>query len=79
MSTLEARIFRIVSQVLNIPLEEITLETSYDTVVNWDSINMVNLLLALEAEFNVGLEVEDATDLVSVQDILDILSRRGAS
>ena len=54
------------------------METSHDTVANWDSLNMINLLLALEAEFEVGLDIEDATDLVSVSDIVHLLRERGA-
>jgi len=76
--SIENRTFQIVSDVLNIPREDVKMETSHDTVANWDSLNMINLLLALEAEFKVGLDIEDATDLVSVNDIVHLLRKRGA-
>jgi acyl carrier protein len=68
----------IVSAVLGMPLEAVSLETSHASVVSWDSMNVLNLLLAIEAEFGIRLDLVDAAELVSVQDIVRILKKYGA-
>jgi acyl carrier protein len=75
--SLKDRVREIVSSVFNVPIEQVTLTTSHDTVKNWDSANIISLLLALESEFGITLNVDEATNLLSVQAILDILHKKG--
>lgn len=72
------RVRQVVSDILDVPLDEITLETSQESVVPWDSLNILNLLLALEMEFGVQLDVGEAAELVSVRAIVRALEERGA-
>jgi acyl carrier protein len=43
----------------------------------WDSLAHINLMVALESNFDVSLEVEDFAALTSVPAILDYLRSRG--
>ena len=74
---LEDRTRRVVADVLGLPFDQVTLTTSNSTVKNWDSVNMVNLLMAVESEFSVELSIDDAARLLSVSDILEVLRSRG--
>ena len=49
------RIFRVVSDVLGVPIEKVNDESSPDTTQAWDSLSHINLILALEAEFAISL------------------------
>ena len=44
-------------------------QDSPDTISSWDSINHLNLILALEAEFGVEFAANEIGSLVSVGDI----------
>ena len=75
--TIERRVRGVVADIFNLPLEEVDLTTSRDTVEGWDSLNLVNLMMAVESEFGISLDVEDVEDLVSVQLILAVLEEKG--
>ena len=73
---LELRVRRVVSSVLGLPIEQVTLKTSNDDVENWDSLSIVNLMMAIEEEFQVGLSPEEAGDLLSVELITHVLQEK---
>jgi len=73
---LELRVRRVVSSVLGLPIEQVTLKTSSDDVENWDSLSIVNLMMAIEEEFQVGLSPEEAGDLLSVELITQVLQEK---
>lgn len=69
---------RVVAATLNLPIERIAADASAETVPEWDSVNHVSLLMAIEEEFGVQLEVEDFATLVSVPAIVaHLAARRG--
>lgn len=68
---------RIVATVFEVPLEEINTQTSHEDLEDWDSLNLINLMIALESEFGVTLEVDDAAELLSIEKIAAILRARG--
>jgi acyl carrier protein len=72
---LEARVKRMVADVLNVPPGQVTRETSPQTVDNWDSVQHLNLVLAMESEFGVSVPPEDIDKLRSVGDIMDAVER----
>jgi acyl carrier protein len=78
MPTLEERVYKVVSEVLGLPLASVGLKTSYETVPHWDSVNMINLLMAFEAEFEIRMDTTDAARLKSVPEILEVVRKRGA-
>jgi acyl carrier protein len=73
---LELRVRRVVSSVLGLPMEQVTLKTSNDDVENWDSLSIVNLMMAIEEEFQVSLSPEEAADLLSVELITHVLQEK---
>lgn len=74
---LELRVREMVSSVLGLPLERVTLNTSHDDVENWDSLQIINLMMAIEAEFGVSLTPEEAGGLLSVELIVQLLREKG--
>ena len=75
--SLEDRVRQLVSDVFGVPLAQVTLTTSRDEIQDWDSVNVVNLVMALESEFNVALSIDDAADLLSVGIIIALLREKG--
>jgi acyl carrier protein len=76
---LESRVCDLVAQVFNMPRSEVSLATSQDTTASWDSINIINLMIALEEEFGVHFSEDEATQLLSVQLTLMLLREKGVA
>ena len=73
MITMEDKIYRVVSDVMGIPISEITDESSPDTIEAWESLSHINLALAIEAEFKISLAPDDVLEMLSVGLIKTIL------
>jgi acyl carrier protein len=66
----------IVADLFSIPVEKVTIESSPDTIEVWDSLQHLNLVLALEQEFDVQLTPEEIELLLCVQDIVALLAEK---
>lgn len=76
--TISDRVQAILADVFGLDRSEIHANTSTDDIDEWDSFNAINILIALEGEFQVSLTPEDAADLVAVPLIAEALKERGA-
>ncbi|MGG4187591.1 acyl carrier protein [Paenibacillus peoriae] len=64
----------IISKIMKIPVEKVTLESVKSDFENWDSLNQLNLVMELEANFNVSIPIDEIANIDSVQSILHILN-----
>ena len=70
---LEKKLKKLVSTVFEIKIDEIDDSTSPDTVEKWDSLQQLNLAMAIENEFKITLSPNDITDMLSYKLIKQIL------
>jgi acyl carrier protein len=70
---IDAKLKSVMSAVLKVPVEEIGEESSMDTIAAWDSLQHMNLVLALEEEFGVSVPDEDAANITSFKLIRTVL------
>jgi acyl carrier protein len=70
------RVQRILADLFHIPAEQITLISSPELIENWDSLNHLNLVLAIEQEFGVQLMPEEIDQLLSVEHIIALLDEK---
>ena len=54
---------------------EITRETCADDIEDWDSLEQINLLTAIEKKFGLKFKLEDVRGLKNVGDLLDLVQR----
>lgn len=64
---METTLKEVMATVLGIPADSIGEDTSMDTVESWDSINHMNLVLAIEEELGITIPDEDAANITSYQ------------
>ncbi len=77
---LNERIFAVVADVLEVSAGKVTPDSSPETMETWDSVHHLNLVLALEQEFNLQFEPEEMDQLKDVPHILRIIATKtGAS
>jgi len=72
---MEDQIRKVMSRVLRIPDHQIDEVVSVDTVSAWDSLQHINLVLALEEEFDVRFSVDDIGLITSYPAIIKVLER----
>ena len=73
-ATILSRVQCIMADIFSVPVERVTLESSSETIESWDSLAHLNLMLALEQEFGLELLPEEIERLVSVHDIVTMVS-----
>ena len=71
------KVFKIVSQVMGIPVEEVNEDSSPDTISQWDSLQHMNLILALEEEFKIQFTGDQTVSMLNVKLILLTLEELG--
>ena len=62
-----------VSEQLGIEIEEISMESSFIDDLGADSLDIVELLMALEEEFDIEIPDEEAEKLITVGDIVEYI------
>ena len=76
---MENRIKKVMSAVFEVPVEEINDKSSSDTIESWDSLKHMNLVVALEEEFDVHFNYEDIVEIMNYPLIKLILSKKSKS
>ncbi len=65
MEETNQRIKKVMSVVFDVPPESITGNASADTIETWDSLRHLNLIIALEEEFEVTIPDEEVGNMVN--------------
>ena len=71
MSTIEERVKKIVAEQLGVKEEEVNNASSFVEDLGADSLDTVELVMALEEEFECEIPDEEAEKITSVQQAID--------
>jgi len=77
MPSVEQRLKLVMSRIFKVPIEEITEDASPDTIESWDSLEHMNLVLALEQEFQIRFSAEEIVEMLNFNLILSLLEEHG--
>ncbi|MCB9658869.1 MAG: acyl carrier protein [Polyangiales bacterium] len=72
-----ARVQRIISDLFGVPVESVVPGSSQDTIEKWDSLQHLNLVLALEEEFDAQFTPEEMAELLTAELIVMLLEEKG--
>lgn len=70
------KLYEIISKVLDIPVSQITDETSQENIETWDSFNTYVLLNEIETAFNVKFSLDEIMEIKKVKDFKRLLQKR---
>ena len=73
MATNEERLIEIIAHQLGINVDNVTPDASFMEDLGADSLDQVELVMALEEEFDLEIPDSDAEKIQTVQDALDYL------
>ena len=74
MSNIEERVKKIVAEQLGVKLEDVKNESSFVDDLGADSLDTVELVLALEEEFDTEIPDEEAEKITTVQAAIDYIT-----
>jgi acyl carrier protein len=72
-SSIQARVKEIVCEQLQVSEEEVTPEASFIEDLGADSLDIVELVMALEEEYEMEISDEDAEKIKTVQDVISYI------
>lgn len=73
MSTTEERVVKLVCEQLGVKEEEVTPEASFVEDLGADSLDTVELVMALEEEFETEIPDEEAEKITTVKEAIDYI------
>ena len=68
----------IIAEQLGVSLEEVQPSASFIEDLGADSLDIVELIMALEEEYDIEIPDEDAEKIQSVQDVISYITERQA-
>ena len=72
--SVEDKIKEIIAEKLSVELDEIVLEASFIDDLGADSLDLVELIMSMEEEFDIEISDEKAEELVTVKDAIDYVA-----
>ena len=60
----------IIADVLNVDPNEVTMETTFD------SLDVFQIIMGIEEEFDIQIEAEEAEHIVSVEDAVEAIKKK---
>jgi acyl carrier protein len=73
--SLKEKVYRVIAEKLEIDSEEIVPEASFVDDLGADSLDLVELIMSMEEEFEIDIDDKDSEKLKTVQDVLDYLEK----
>ena len=70
------RIFRNVFDDENIELHD---ETNAEDIEDWDSLEQINLIVAIENEFEMMFDMAEIADLANVGEMVDLILKKDSN
>lgn len=74
----EDKIKSIIAEQLGVKLEEVTPEASFIDDLGADSLDTVELIMALEEEFSIEIPDEDAEKMTAVGDVIKYVNEKSS-
>lgn len=75
MATIEERVKKIVVEQLGVKEEEAKNEASFVDDLGADSLDTVELVMALEEEFDIEIKDEEAEKITTIQQAIDFIKK----
>jgi acyl carrier protein len=76
MSEVEAKVKKIIEEKLSVNADQITADAKFAEDLKADSLDTVELVMALEDEFGLDIPDEEAEKIKTVQDAIDYINSK---
>jgi acyl carrier protein len=76
--SVEEKVKEIISKQLGVDADKVTPESSFIDDLGADSLDTVELVMALEEAFNIEIPDEDAENIIKVQDAIKYIDEKSS-
>lgn len=76
MSNIQEQVVKVIAEQLNVEPEKIKPESHFIDDLGADSLDLVELVMALEKQFNCEIPDEEAEKITTVQSAIDYVSKQ---
>ena len=77
MEKIQERCAKVVSEVMDVNIEQINLDTTPENLDEWDSLTHVQLVIELEKEFDIQISPEEGIEhFTSFEEIVQFVSNK---
>ena len=67
----QEKVIQVVVNIFQVSPDKISTKTTSDDIEKWDSLNHINMILALEQELGIRYDQEQVVSMLSVREIID--------
>ncbi len=75
MASIEEKVIAIICEQLDVAKEDVVLDASFVDDLGADSVDQVELIMAMEEEFDVSIPDEDAEKIGTVKNAIDYVNK----
>ena len=72
--SIEDKVKKIIAEKLSVDVEEVVPEASFVDDLGADSLDLVELIMSMEEEFDIDISDEDAEKLVTFKDVIEYIN-----
>ena len=73
---MEEKLTKIMAQILSVSESQITPNSSPDNLPTWDSLQHMNLVLAIEQSFNISFDDEEIMQMLNYEIIIETIKEK---
>lgn len=73
------KVRQIAADLFNLPVDQVTDSLSPHTLADWDSVQHLNLVLAIEAQLGVQLDPSEIEQMRTMGDVIRIATQRAGN
>lgn len=73
--SIEDKVRKIIAEKLSVDLEEVVPEASFVDDLGADSLDLVELIMSMEEEFDIDIPDEEAEKMITVQDAFNYIAK----
>jgi len=72
--SVEDKVKKIIAEKLSVDIEEVVPDASFVDDLGADSLDLVELIMSMEEEFDMDISDEDAEQIATVKDAIDYIN-----
>ena len=69
---MKQRVLELMAEVLQVPADIITEDTTMDDLEEWDSLTHVMLIGELEIQLGISISLDEAVEITNVRELLEL-------
>ena len=73
---IDDRIIKVFTMIFDLHPDQIHIDLTQDNVVKWDSLAQMQLVVALEQEFDIELKIDEVVTMISLRAIINMLEKK---